>query len=128
MTTKNVLTLIGVILGLQGIGIFVGAEAISKEAFAALNPDATGIQIAAMLHEAMAVMCIMVAVILLFARELQPTAGAKVLMGASIGVLLTVTHGFYNMLTTVVQPPLPVLLAMTALGVLGLVTAIKNKG
>ena len=36
--------------------------------------------------------------------------------------------GFFNMFTTVVAPPLPVLLMMSALGVLGLVTALKTKG
>jgi len=128
MTTKNVLTVIGLLLGLQGIGIFVGGEAISTQAFAALNPDATGIQIGAMLHEAMGVMCLMVALILFFARDLEPAAGGKVLMGASIGIALTTAHGFYNMFTTVVAPPLPLLVMMSVLALVGLVTALKTQG
>ena len=128
MTIKNVLTAIGAILGLQAIGIFVGAETITTEAFAALKPDATGIQIGTMLHQAMAVMCLMVAIILLFARNLEPAAGAKVLMGAAVGITLSTAHGFYNMLTTVVAPPLPLLLIMSALAVVGFVTATKAKG
>jgi len=128
MTTKNILTVIGVILGVQAIGIFVGAESITKEAFAALEPDPTGIQIGAMLHEAMAVMCMMVAIIILFARDLEPAAGAKVLMGASTGIALSAVHGFYNMFTTEVKPPLPILLIMIALAVVGFVTAMKAKG
>ncbi len=128
MTIKNVITLFGVILGLQAIGIFVGAESITTEAFAAMNPDATGIQIGTMLHQAMGLMCLTVAVILFFARNLEPAAGAKVLMGTSIGMVLTTGHGFYNMLTTVVAPPMPLLVIMSALSVLGIVTAMKNKG
>ena len=128
MTTRNVLTLIGAILALQGLGIFFGAEAITTDAFAALNPDATGIAIGTMLHEAMGSMCIMVAVILLFSRNLEPAAGAKVLMGASIGLAVTTANAFYHMLTTVVQPPLPLLLIMLAVTVLGIVTAMKHKG
>ena len=30
MTPKNILTLIGALIGLQGIGLFLGAEAITK--------------------------------------------------------------------------------------------------
>ena len=128
MNTKNVLTVMGVIFGLQAIGIFAGAESISKEAFAALNPDATGIQISTMLHQAMAMVCLTVALILLFARSLEPAAASKVLMAGSIGILLTAAHGFYNMFATVVQPPLPLLIIMVVLGLLGVVTAIKAKG
>ena len=97
----------GANMGLQAIGIFVGAESITTEAFAALEPDAKGIQIGTMLHQAMAVMC---------------------LMGASVGIVLSAGHGFYNMFTTIVAPPLPILLIMCALAVLGFVTAIKARG
>ena len=127
MNTKNVLTIMGGSFGRQAIGIFGGAESISKEAFAALNPDATGIQISTMLHQAMAMVCLTVALILLFARSLEPAAASKVLMAGSIGILLTVAHGFYNMFTTVVQPPLPLLIIMVVLGLLGVVTAMKAK-
>ena len=128
MNTKTMLTVIGAIMGLQGIGIFVGAESITKEAFAALNPSETGIQIGAMLHEAMGVMCIMVAIIMLFSRNLEPAAGAKVLMGASIGIAVTVAQGFYHMFTTPVAPPMPILLTMVVVAVVGVVTAMKAKG
>ena len=128
MTTKNILTLMGAIVGLQGVGIFVGAEAITTEAFAAMNPDSVGIEIGAMLHEAMGVMMLMVGVILLSARNLEPVAGAQVLIGASIGITLTVGQGFYHMFTTVVAPPLPILLLTSAMAVIGFVTAIKAKG
>lgn len=128
MTTKNVLTLMGAVVGLQGVGIFLGAENITADAFAAMKPDAVGIQIGAMLHEAMGVMMLMVGIILLCARNLEPAAGAQVLLGASIGITLTVGQGFYHMFTTVVAPPLPVLLLTSAMAVLGFVTAAKAKG
>jgi hypothetical protein len=128
MTTKNVLTVIGVLLGLQGIGMFVGAEAITTQAFAVWEPDATGVKIGTMLHQAMAMTCLMVAVVLLFARDLEPAGGAKVLMGASIGIAVTTAHGFYNMFSTEVEPPMPLLLLMTALAVVAFATAMKAKG
>ena len=128
MNTKNILTLMGAVVGLQGIGIFVGAEAITTEAFAAMKPDSVGIEIGAMLHEAMGVMMLMVGVILLSARNLEPAAGAQVLIGASIGIALTVAQGFYHMFTTPVAPPMPILVTMVVLAVVGIVTAIKAKG
>ncbi len=127
MNTKNILTVMGVVMGLQGIGIFFGAESITKEAFAALEPQETGITIGAMLHEVMGVMCVMVAIILLMSRSLAPAAASKVLLGASIGIAMTTAHGFYNMFSSPVKPPLPLLLIMIALGVVGFITAFKAK-
>ena len=127
MSTKNVLTVIGVLLGLQGIGILAGAEEITKQAFAVWEPDETGVKIGTMLHQAMGVTCLMVAIILFFARGLKPVDGAKVLMGAAIGIALTTAHGFYNMFTTEVQPPLPLLLLMSALAAVAFATAFKAK-
>jgi len=126
MNTKNVLTAIGVLLGLQGIGIFVGAEAITTQAFAVWQPDATGIKIGTMMHQAMAGLCIMVAIILFFARNLNPIDGAKILTGAAIGLTITTGHGFYNMFTTEVEPPLPLLVFMTVLTVVAFITARKT--
>ena len=127
MTTKNMLTSIGLLLGLQGIGIFFGAEAITMEAFALWKPDATGVRIGTMLHEAMGVICLMVAIILFFARGLNPVDGAKILTGAAMGLAISTGHGFYNMFSTDVQPPLPLLLLMTALTVVAFITAMKAK-
>ena len=127
MNTKNMLTVIGVLLSLQGIGIFVGAEGISKEAFAVWEPDDTGIKIATMLHQAMGLTCLMVGIILLSARDLKPVDGAKVLTAAAIGLAVTTGHGFYNMFSTEVQPPLPLLILMALLTLAAFATAMKAK-
>jgi len=125
MTTKNILTVIGVLLGLQGIGIFIGAETITTQAFAVWQPDATGIKIGSMMHQAMATICLMVAIVLFSARDLNPVDGAKILKAAAIGLTITTGHGFYNMFTTEVEPPLPLLLLMTVLTIVAFVTAMK---
>ena len=127
MTTTKILTVIGVLLGLQGIGLFLGAEAITTQAFAVWSPTTTGIKIGTMMHQAMAGLCIMVAVILFCARDLNPSDGAKILNGAAIGLVVTIGQGFYNMFTTEVEPPLPLLLLMSVLTVLAFVTAAKAK-
>ena len=115
MTNKTILTLIGTVLGVQSIAVFVGAEAITTQAFAALSPDATGIQIGSMLHEVVAVVNMMVAIILLSARNLEQAAASKILMGTAIGLLVMLSHGYYNLFATQVKPPLPLLIVMTIL-------------
>ena len=127
MNTKNILTVIGVLLGLQGIGIFIGAETITNQAFAVWEPDATGVKVGTMLHQAMGVLCLMVAIIIFAARSLRPVDGAKILMAAAIGLTISTGHGFYNMFTTEVQPPLPLLLLMTVLTVTAFITAMKTR-
>ena len=127
MTTKNILTLIGVLMGLQAIGLFVGSEAISTKAFEALEPDATGIAIGALMHEVLATLNLLVAFVLLACRNLEPAAGAKVLMGVSSGLVVVLGHGFYNFFATETQPPLPLLVLMTVLMTLGFITANKAK-
>ena len=128
MTTQKVLSAIGILFGMQSIGLFVGAEQITNDAFAVWVPGVVGVKIGTMLHQAMGVMCLMVAIILYAARDLKPADGAKILMAAAFGLLITIGHGFYNMFTTEVKPPLPLLLLMTALTVAAVVTVAKEKG
>jgi hypothetical protein len=128
MNPKNILTLIGALLGLQGIGLFLGAEAITTEAFALWSPDDTGLKIGTMLHQAMGALSLSIGIILFSARSLAPAAGAKVLTGAAIGLLITTGQAFFHMATTEVKPPLPLLIMMTILAVVAFVTANKAKG
>ena len=127
MTTKNILGFIGVLLGLQGIAIFAGAEQITNQAFAVWAPGVVGIKIGTMLHQAMGTMSMMVSIVLFAARDLNPVDGARILTAAAIGLVITTGHGFYNMFTTEVEPPLPLLLLMTVLTVVAFVTAAKTK-
>ena len=117
----------GAILGLQSIGLIFGAEAISAEAFASMNPNETGIAIGAKMHEVAGVINLMVAIILFSARNIDPAAGAKVLTGASIGLFVTLAHGFYNLFATEAKPPIPLLALMSILMILGFVAAQKEK-
>ena len=128
MTTKNVLTAFGAIMGLQAIGLFFGAEVITTEAFASLNPREVGIGIGTKMHEVVGVTSLCIALILLSSRGLPPAAGAKVLFGASLGLVFILAHGIYNLLATEAKPPVPLLVIMTVLMVLGFVTASKAQG
>jgi len=47
-------------------------------------------------------------------------------MGASVGLVLVLGHGFYNLFATDVKPPIPVLVIVTILVVLGFITARKS--
>ena len=125
MTTKNMLTVFGVIMGLQAIGLFFGAEAITTEAFATLNPSEIGISIGTKMHEVVGVTSLSVALILLSARNLAPAAGAQVLFGASTGLVFILAHGLYNLFATEAKPPIPLLVMMSVLMVLGFITASR---
>ena len=125
MTTQRILTLIGSLLTLQALALFFGAEAISTEAFATLNPTETGIQIGAKMHEVVGVTNLTIGIILLASRDLPPQYGAKVLFGACVGLAAILGHGFYNLFATESKPPVPLLVLMTVLMVVGFVTANK---
>jgi len=128
MNTKNILTLVGAVMLLQGIGFIAMAAEITAEAFAAMEPDATALGVGMIMHEVLGVMCLVIALILLFSRNLEPAAGAKVLMGAGLGIGLVLIHAVYNMLETKADPPVPVLVVMAILMVLSLMTAKKASG
>ena len=51
LSAKNVLTLIGGIALFQGIGFFLGADAITKGAFANLN-QGDALRVGTLIHEA----------------------------------------------------------------------------
>ena len=125
MNTKNILTVFGVVLLLQGMLLFFGAQMISTEAFAALNPTDTGIQIGTKMHEVVGITNINIALILLFSRGLPSAAGAKVLMGASTGLALIVAHGYYNLFATQSKPPIPLMVVMTILTIVGFITSFR---
>ena len=125
MNPKNILTIIGAVMGLQSIGIFFGADAISEMAFKPLNADATGLAIGSIMHKVLATSTMMVAVVILSARNLEPAAGAKVLMGVGAGLTFILARGYYDLLATETKPPVPLLLIMTTLMILAFVTSQK---
>ena len=79
------------------------------------------------MHEVVGVLNLNIALILLASRSLAPAAGAKVIFGACSGLTLVLAHGFYNLLATDAQPPIPLLVVMTIMVVLGFVTASKAR-
>ena len=128
MNARNILTLVGVVLGLQGIAfVTMGAE-ITAEAFAAMAPGDTALAVGMMMHEVLGMMSLMVASILLFSRNLEPSAGARVLMGTGVGLGLVLLHAVYNLLETNAKPPIPVLVVMDVLMALSFVTAKTEAG
>ena len=80
-----------------------------------------------MVYQVMGVLCLTVALILFFARGLNPLDGAKILTAGTVGLAVTTGHGFYNMFSTEVQPPLPLLILMALLTLAAFATAMKAK-
>jgi hypothetical protein len=125
LTTKNVLTLIGAIALIQGIGFFFGAEAITKGAFGKLNRG-DALRVGTLMHEALAASMMLSAIVILFARNLEVSAASKILNGIGFGYIVFFAVAMKHLLGGEVQPPMPALVLMIVLALLAFYTANKK--
>ena len=125
LTTKNVLTLIGAISLIEGIGFFFGAEAVTKGAFATLN-QGDALRVGTLMHEALAGLMMALAIIILFARNLETSAAKKILNGIGFGYLVFFAVAMKHFLGGEVNPPVPALVLLVVLGALAFITANKK--
>ena len=125
LTTKNVLTLIGAICLLEGIGFFIGAEAITKGAFLNLN-QGHALRVGTLMHEALAGSMMALAIVILFARNLEVSAASKILNGVGFGFVVFFAVAMKHLLGGEVQPPIPALVLMVVLAILAFITANKK--
>ena len=125
LSTKNVLTLIGGIALLQGIGFFLGAEAITKGAFANLN-QGDALRVGTLMHEALAGAMMTIGIIILFARNLDDSAAKKILNGIGFGYLVFFAVAMKHFLGGEVNPPVPALALLVVMAFLAFFTANKK--
>jgi CHASE2 domain-containing sensor protein len=125
LTTKNVLTLIGAIALLQGIGFFFGAEAITKGSFLNLN-QGDALRVGTLMHEALAGSLIAVGIIILSARNLEESAAKKILNGIGVAYLVFFAVAMKHFLGGEVQPPIPALVLLVVCSLLAFYTANKK--
>ena len=125
LTTKNVLTVIGAISLIQGIGFFFGAEAITKGVFLKLN-QGDALRVGTLMHEAMAGSMMSIGIVILFARNLEFSAASKILNGIGFGYIVFFAVAMKHLLGGEVQPPVPALVLMVVLALLAFYTANKK--
>jgi hypothetical protein len=125
LTTKNILTLIGAISLIQGIGFFFGAEAITKGAFLKLN-QGDALRVGELMHEILAGLMMSMGIVILFARNLEISAASKILNGVGFGYIVFFAVAMKHLLGGEVQPPVPALVLMVVLALLAFYTANKK--
>jgi hypothetical protein len=125
LSTKNVLTLIGAIALLQGIGFFLGAETITKGALGNLN-QGDALRVGTLMHEALAGVMMAMGIIILFTRNLEVSAAKQVLNGIGFGYVVFIAVAMKHLLGGEVQPPVPALILLVVLAFLAFFTANKK--
>lgn len=125
MNTKNVLTALGLLCILQCIAIFMGAADIMETGFTSIEMNDTAMTVGIIMHEAMAASFFMLAMILLFCRDLEPAAGAKVLTGYAVGTVGLLAMATHHLMNSPADPPMPLLVLNAVLIIVAFVTAKK---
>jgi len=125
LTTKNILTVIGAISLIQGIGFLFAAEAITNGAFLNLNKG-DALRVGTLMHEILAGSIIAIAIVILFARNLEVSAANKILNGIGVGYLVIFAVALKHLLGGEVQPPLPSLVLILVMSTLALFTANRK--
>lgn len=126
MNSKNILTAIGVLNILQGIGFFVGAETLTVQSFPAELLEGGGLVVGTAMHWPLSVACIVIGIIILSTRSLEMKDAKKVLLSIGIAYLFFVINGILQHLTTPVNVPMPAIGLIAFISVLAFYTALKK--
>lgn len=126
MNSKNILTAIGVLNILQGIGFFVGAETLTVQSFPAELLEGGGLVVGTAMHWPLSVACIVIGIIILSTRSLEMKDAKKVLLSIGIAYLFFVINGVLQHLTTPVNVPMPAIGLIAFISVLAFYTALKK--
>jgi len=126
MNSKNILTAIGVLNILQGIGFFVGAETLTVQSFPSELLEGGGLVVGTAMHWPLSVACIVIGIIILSTRSLEMKDAKKVLLSIGIAYLFFVINGILQHLTTPVNVPMPAIGLIAFISVLAFYTALKK--
>ena len=125
LSTKNVLTILGGVALLEGIGFFLGAEAVTKGALGTLN-QGDALRVGTLMHEALAGAMMTIGIIILFARNLETSAAKKILNGVGVGNSVFFCIAMKHLAGGEIQPPMPALVLMVVLILLAFYAANKK--
>jgi len=126
MNSKNILTLLGVLNILQGIGFFIGAETLTVQSFPAELLEGGGLVVGTAMHWPLSVACIVIGIVILSTRGLEKKDAKKVLLSIGIAYLFFLINGLLQHFTTPVNVPMPAIGLITLISILAFYTAFKK--
>ena len=126
MNSKNILTLLGVLNILQGIGFFIGAETLTVQSFPAELLEGGGLVVGTTMHWPLSVACIVIGIVILSTRGLEIKDAKKVLLSIGIAYLFFLINGLLQHFTTPVNVPMPAIGLITLISILAFYTAFKK--
>ena len=126
MNSKNILTLLGVLNILQGIGFFIGAETLTVQSFPAELLEGGWLVVGTAMHWPLSVACIVIGIVILSTRGLEIKDAKKVLLSIGIAYLFFLINGLLQHFTTPVNVPMPAIGLITLISILAFYTAFKK--
>ncbi len=126
MNSKNILTAIGVLNILQGIGFFLGAKIFTTQSFPAELLEGGGLDVGIAMHWPLSITFIVIGIIILSTKNLAVKDAKKVLLSIGIAYLFFLINGILQHITTPVNVPLPAIGLVGFISVLSFYTALKK--
>lgn len=124
MNPNTVIIVLGSIAVLQGLAVFIGAEAITMQAFGS-DISSESVNIGIVLHEIMGALSVAIGIILLVCRELETDTLKTILLGTGCGLSVTFAVMLKHIIVDHANPPLPVIIIQAAVILTALYTSRK---
>ena len=118
MKTKTIITLIGALNVLQGIGFILGGETLTKQSFPEDMLGGRALEVGTAMHWPLGVACIVIGIILFSTRSLPLKEAKKVLLYTGLAYTFFLINGLLQHFTTPVNVP------MQALGLIAFLAAL----
>ena len=118
MKTKTIITLIGALNVLQGIGFILGGETLTKQSFPEDMLTGGAVEVGTAMHWPLGVACIVLGIILFSTRSLPLKEAKKVLLYTGLAYTFFLINGLFQHFTTPVNVP------MQALGLIAFLAAL----
>ena len=119
MKTKTIITLIGALNVLQGIGFILGGETLTKQSFPEdMLTGGGAVEVGTAMHWPLGVACIVIGIILFSTRSLPLKEAKKVLLYTGLAYTFFLINGLLQHFTTPVNVP------MQALGLIAFLAAL----
>ena len=113
MSPQLVLTIIGVINVVMGVGIYVGAKNIVLDE--EFSEHLISIKVGTYIYETVAAFMIAFGFVALVCREFDDTSARKLLFAIGVAYIVNLASVFLHVLNAEVHPPIPVVIIMTIL-------------